>query len=89
HLIVEGEWPRYRNGITAEEAEALLGTDLAPFVRAVDRNVTTALAQHQFDALIVLAYNIGAGAFANSSVVRLINDPSACTPYPSLEAAWK
>jgi len=37
----------------------------------------------------MLAFNIGAGSFARSSVVKLVNDPTANSTYKSLEAAWK
>ena len=37
----------------------------------------------------MLAYNIGVSGFTNSSAVALINNPSASTPYSSVESAWK
>lgn len=89
HLIAASEWDTYKDGIDAEQAEALLRSDLQPAERAVRRNVTARLQQYQYDALVVLAFNIGVGGFASSSVVRLVNDPKASTAYSSLEAAWK
>lgn len=91
HLIKAAEWNLYKNGITEFTASTLFGLDLAPFVTAVRNGIASALEQHQFDALVMLAFNIGAGAngFAGSSVVKLINDPTAKTNYPNLEAAWK
>lgn len=91
HLIKAAEWNLYKNGITEFTASTLFGLDLTPFVTAVRSRITSSLEQHQFDALVMLAFNIGAGAngFAGSSVVKMINDPTAKTNYPNLEAAWK
>ncbi|MDT4330389.1 lysozyme [Methylomonas sp. MED-D] len=91
HLIKAAEWNLYKNGITEFTARTLFGLDLTPFVTAVRSGITSSLEQHQFDALVMLAFNIGAGAngFAGSSVVKMINDPTAKTNYPNLEAAWK
>ncbi len=56
--------------ITAAEAEAILAADLEPFERAVTQAIGRPLTQNQFDACVSLAFNIGAGAFRASSVVR-------------------
>lgn len=89
HLIPKGEWDSYKNGITQEGAEALLDRDLAPFEAAVNAALTVKVQQNQFDALTILAFNIGAGSLARSSVIKLVNDPTAKTSYKNLEAAWK
>lgn len=59
--------------ITQDEADTLLKLDLARFEAAVNRNMHT-ISQCQFDACVSLCYNIGEGAFAKSSVVRLHNE---------------
>ncbi len=51
--------------------------------------MATGLQQYEFDALVMLAFNIGESAFKGSSVVKLVNDPQARTGHASLEAAWK
>lgn len=89
HLIRQSEWSKYKNGITQAHADILFATDLAPFAKVVKTKVRLALAQNQFDALVILAYNIGTNAFASSSVLKLVNNPAAQTPYRDLEAAWK
>lgn len=63
--------------------------DLSPFVDGVNARVTATLSQNQFDAHVILAFNIGLGNFASSSVLKLVNDLAAQTNYPDLEAAWK
>lgn len=91
HLIKNAEWNTYKDGITAAAASMLFEQDLSPFVAAVRSNIKVKLEQQQFDALVMFAFNIGAGAngFAGSSVVKLVNDPKAKTDYKDLEAAWK
>ena len=89
HLILKGEWDTYKSGITDAAAQALFKTDLAPFEALVQKHITASLAQQEFDALALLAFNIGPGGFPSSSVVKLVNDPAAKTGYADLEAAWK
>lgn len=89
HLIPKHEWEKYRNGITEAEAEALLRKDLERFVEAV-RLIPRKLAQHEFDALVILAYNIGVDAFKGSTVYKMVSDPNfRSSVYKDLEAAWK
>lgn len=60
--------------ITHEEAEdrleRRLGRDFEPGVKAA---ITAGMRQEQFDAMVCLAYNIGVGAFAASTLVKLFN----------------
>ncbi|HZU82883.1 MAG TPA: lysozyme [Polyangiaceae bacterium] len=72
HLCREDE--RYPGGITHEQAIDLLRADVATAERAVTAAVTAAVTQWQFDALVSLAFNIGGGAFARSTLVRLLNN---------------
>lgn len=89
HLIHKSDWEKYKAGISKAEADSLFKKDIRPFVNTVNSSVKVALSQNEFDALVILAFNIGAGAFKSSSVLKMINDPSAKTPYSSIEAAWK
>lgn len=89
HLISQDEWNTYKDGMTQGQANALFAEDISPFVNVVNSKVKVDLSQNQFDALVILTFNIGIGAFGTSSVLKLVNDPSAETSYPSLEAAWK
>ena len=88
HLIQKADWGRYRNGITEAGAGQLLADDLGPSIAVVQESITAAVSQNEFDAMVILAFNIGPG-FAQSSVVKLINDPAAKTGYKNLESAWK
>lgn len=89
HLISKKNWPRFKDGITKEEAELQFQVDIGPYVDKVNEIIAVDLEQHEFDALVIFAYNIGEAGFASSSVAKLINDPEADTPYRDLESAWK
>ncbi len=89
HLIAEKNWTKYRNGITKAEADTLFKVDLIPFVRTVKTKITATITQNKFDAMVILAFNIGRTGFSNSSVLKLVNNPNAPTRYLNLEAAWK
>ncbi len=47
--------------------------DTSKFEGAIKRCVTVPLAQHEYDAYTQLSYNIGSGAFCNSTLVKLLN----------------
>lgn len=89
HLVTSAQWPLYCHGICGAQADALFAQDLSPFEDLVARSARPGLQPNQFDALTILAYNIGSTAFSRSSVLKLVNDPAAPVAYPSLEAAWK
>jgi len=59
--------------ISIEQAEQLLRDDLAVFEACVRRAVLVELNQNEADALISLAFNVGCGAVARSTLVRKIN----------------
>jgi GH24 family phage-related lysozyme (muramidase) len=89
HLIKKNDWNLYKKGISNTQADQIFNNDLAPFVKAVNDAIKLQISQQQFDALVILSYNIGVSAFASSSVAKLVNNPNAKTPYSSLEDAWK
>lgn len=59
--------------ITQEQADAFLLDDLAETENAVNSAVRVPLTQNQFDALTSLVYNIGAGNFRKSTLLKLLN----------------
>ena len=89
HLIAKGHWETYKNGITQAQALSLFKKDLSPFEQKVTSSVTALVTQNEYDAMVILAFNIGSNGFADSSVLKLVNNPVATTPYSSLEKAWK
>ncbi|MCW7764676.1 lysozyme, partial [Photorhabdus luminescens] len=88
-LISRSEWDTYKNGITEDEAEQLFKDTLAPYEKAVNDGITKEIKQNEYDALVLLSYNIGIGGFEKSSVVKMINDENAKTNYDSIDDAWK
>lgn len=89
YLIAEVDWPKFANGIDKSRAAALLEKSTTSAKYAIHHAVVVPLTQQEFDALVLLVFNIGVGAFRKSSVLKLINDPRAVTDYPDLESAWK
>lgn len=59
--------------INKEMAELLLREDLIWVESAIKRHVTVQLNQNQFDALSSFIYNVGERAFANSTLLKLLN----------------
>lgn len=59
---------------TQAQADAAFVQDLDKFERAVLKYVKVTLNHGQFDALVLLAYNIGADAFGKSTLVRILNN---------------
>lgn len=70
HLIKAGE---NLTSVTRDQAAQLLASDVAWAEQAVANNVTAPLSQNQFDALVSFAFNVGAPAFAKSTLVSLLN----------------
>lgn len=56
-----------------EEIEALFEEAVQRADKAVGQLVKVPLKQHQFDALVLFVYNIGEDAFAQSSMLRFVN----------------
>lgn len=63
----------FRGGLARAPAAILLAKDAARFEAAVRTWVTRPLQQHEFDALVAFAFNVGVGAFSTSTLVRRVN----------------
>ncbi len=59
--------------ITPEQATALLMKDVAGACASVNSLVTVQLNQNQFDALVDFVFNMGAGSFKTSTLLRELN----------------
>lgn len=66
HVIKPGE--AFPKPISAEQADALLEQDVAPAANWLSANIPVRLTQSMFDALTCFVFNIGAGAFAGSTL---------------------
>ena len=56
-----------------EQAVTWLRDDVQDAVAAVNRLVKVPLTQNRFDALVDFVFNLGAGAFATSTLLRMLN----------------
>lgn len=78
---LEGRPVRKGDHLSLPAAQALFDSRIARLYAPAVATATSgvALAQHQFDMLVSLAYNIGTSAFANSTLVKKLHaaDPSA------------
>lgn len=59
--------------ITMAEGEALLAEDLVEFEDAVTDALVVPVTQGQFDALVAFSFNVGAGAFRKSTLLKKLN----------------
>jgi lysozyme len=83
YLDVRGRWtigyghtgPEVVTGLiwTLAQATVALGEDVSWAVKAVQDKTTVSLAQHQFDPLVSFIFNVGVGAFENSTLLHLLN----------------
>jgi GH24 family phage-related lysozyme (muramidase) len=78
HLVHMGacngtEPQEFKRGLTQGEAESLLQEDAQKAADAVRSDVHVPLNQQQFDALVSFVYNLGAAAFASSTLLRDLN----------------
>ena len=67
--------PAVKSGmtITQAQADAIFADDLAEFEAEADQLLTAECKQHEFDAYVSLAFNIGGGAFASSTTLERFN----------------
>lgn len=73
----------YRAEISQGQADALLALDLAPAEGAVSSLVKILLTQEQVDSLVSFVFNVGASAFAGSSLLKALN---ANAPHAEIRA---
>jgi lysozyme len=71
---IKGNAVQLGTTITTDEADVLLEEDLKKFEDAVNQNVRVEITQNQFDALVAFVYNVGAGNFKKSTLLKKIND---------------
>ena len=72
-IIINGVTVRYANGLSKQQALDLLGQDVKFAEQAVNSGVKVLLNQDQFDALVSFTFNVGAGAFTGSTLLKLLN----------------
>jgi GH24 family phage-related lysozyme (muramidase) len=74
HGPINGSEPaEFKRGITRERALELLQDDASTAAHEIARSVKVRLSQPQLDALISFAFNVGTGAFRDSTLLKLLN----------------
>jgi lysozyme len=63
----------FPDGIDEPQAAELLAADVRDAEQAIARLVKVPLAQGHFDALVDFVYNLGAGRFATSTLLKCLN----------------
>ena len=71
--IINGVKVKKGDTCTTEQAKSYMAQDLKKFESAVNTAVKVPLNQNQFDALVSLTYNIGTGAFKDSTLLKKLN----------------
>jgi lysozyme len=71
--------------ISYKQARDYLMHDLCKIEYQLDQMLTIRLLQHQFDALVSFAYNVGCNALKKSTLLRYVNDRDTNT---SIEYAF-
>ena len=59
--------------ITTEEAEQMLVDELHEYESYINKHVTVALSQNQFDALVSWVYNLGSANLQASTLLKVLN----------------
>ncbi|MEO1067658.1 MAG: lysozyme [Cyanobacteria bacterium J06638_6] len=74
HTSMAGPPPVYEGmTITAAEAEAILQQDLDVFEQGVSDALTITTNENQFSAMVSFSFNVGLGAYRNSTLLRKHN----------------
>lgn len=63
----------FLQGLTVAQAEALMKADLVEYEARVNNGIDVELAQHEYDALVIFAFNIGGPGFSSSSARAKLN----------------
>lgn len=72
-IYIGGLMVKWRNGISEQEAYTLFEQDASKTIQAIRSGVTALINQNHFDALVSWTFNVGVGAFSNSTLLRLLN----------------
>lgn len=73
YIVVDGAKLPLDKEFLDVQVIALLNKDVTRFVENVNKVVKIKLSQNQFDALVCFSFNVGIGAFNNSTLLKLIN----------------
>jgi GH24 family phage-related lysozyme (muramidase) len=83
-FVPYGEVGKWRKGVTWEEAEVLIRQKMPAYEDQVKRYINVPLTQEEFDALTMLAYNLGGFSKATS----IVNDINNNADFEQLQHDW-
>jgi len=72
-IIIDSVRVGWRYGLTRTQVYALLEQDIEKFEYTIDTYTNVELNQDQFDCLVNFTFNVGRGAYRNSTLLRLLN----------------
>lgn len=72
-VYANGQKVKQGDAVTKPQAYQIFRDTLKKYEDAVTRNVTSAINQNQFDALVDFCYNLGEGNFKKSTLLKKIN----------------
>ena len=87
-IMIGGNPVNARSGITEDQANALLLQDMQIADNAVTSNVTVPLTPQEHAALVSFVYNIGAGNWRGSRVLRLLNSGDKKAAFDALKTSF-
>jgi lysozyme len=73
-LAISGSQVSYAHGLTQDQVQSLLATDLHTYESALNTSIGVPLKQNQFDALLAFCFNIGINGFHGSSALKDLNN---------------
>jgi GH24 family phage-related lysozyme (muramidase) len=83
-FVANNEVDKWRKGVTWEDAERMIRQKVPAYEDQVKRYINVPLTQEQFDALTMLAYNLGGFSKASS----IVNDINGYADYDKLQYDW-
>lgn len=72
-IHIDGKSHKYHDGLPDDVIDRLLLRDLHIAELVVNSNVKVKLKQSQYNALVSFTFNVGVGAFRNSTLLKLLN----------------
>jgi GH24 family phage-related lysozyme (muramidase) len=83
-FVPYNEVSKWRKGVTMEEAERIIRQKVPAYEDQVKKYINVPLTQEEFDALTMLAYNLGSFSRATS----IVNDVNSNADFEKLQRDW-
>ena len=72
-IVIDGEAVRWITGLNKEQIDSLMRKDLEWVELAINDAVIVPLTDNQFDCLVSFVFNVGKGAFRDSTLLKKLN----------------